>query len=164
MAGSNKKMCVSDEVLYELLQENEYSDISEGEYSGDSEINMEISSCGEQSISSDQEESFSDDSSMQHGIWAKSGAERPRFSFTGKPGINVHLEDPSNPLEYFELFYTPETAEVIARETNRYVKNCLENTPSLKLRSRTNHWKETNRNNILKLLAFFVTRTSPEMG
>jgi hypothetical protein len=32
LAGPNK-MCVSDEeVLYELLQENEYSDISESEY------------------------------------------------------------------------------------------------------------------------------------
>jgi hypothetical protein len=40
--------------------------------------------------------SVMDNSSMQHGIWAKSGAERC-FLFTGKPGINVYLEDPSNP-------------------------------------------------------------------
>jgi hypothetical protein len=61
---------------------------------------------------------------MQHGIWTKSGAERPRFPFTSKAGINVDLEDPSNPLEYFELFCTQDIAEVIARETNRYAKNC----------------------------------------
>jgi hypothetical protein len=63
-----------------------------------------------------------DNSSMQHGIWAKSGAERPCFPFTGKPVINVDLEDLSNPLEYFELFCTPEIAEVIARETNQYAR------------------------------------------
>jgi hypothetical protein len=49
------------------------------------------------------------------------GAEWPRFPFTCKPGINVDLEDPSNPLEYFELFCTPETVKVTARETNLHV-------------------------------------------
>jgi hypothetical protein len=43
--------------------------------------------------------------------------------FTGKPGINVDLEDSSNPLEYSELFCTPEIVEVIARETTRYAQN-----------------------------------------
>jgi hypothetical protein len=37
-----------EEVLYERLHENEYSDISECEYSSDSEINVKISSCYEQ--------------------------------------------------------------------------------------------------------------------
>jgi hypothetical protein len=53
--------------VYELLQENEYSDVSGGEYSSDSEINVKISSC-EQSDSSDEEENVGDSSSMQHGI------------------------------------------------------------------------------------------------
>jgi hypothetical protein len=120
MAGPSKKMCVSDEeVLHELLQENEYSYISESESGSDSEINVEILSCDEESVSSD-EENVSDNSSMQHGILAKSGAERPHFQFTSKPGINVDLEDHSNPLEYFELFCTPEIVEVIARETSWY--------------------------------------------
>jgi hypothetical protein len=36
-------MRVSDKkVFYELLQENEYSDISESEYNSDSEINVEV--------------------------------------------------------------------------------------------------------------------------
>jgi hypothetical protein len=46
-------MRVSDEeVLYELLEENEYSysDISESEYSSDSEINVKMLSRGEQSV------------------------------------------------------------------------------------------------------------------
>jgi hypothetical protein len=31
--------------------------------------------CSEQNVSSDEEENVGDNSSMQHGIWAKSGAE-----------------------------------------------------------------------------------------
>jgi hypothetical protein len=79
---------------------------------------VKISPRGEQSVSSDEEENVSDNSSMQHGMWAKSAAERTRFPFTGKPGINVDLEDPSNPWNI--LSCTPEIAEVIARETNLY--------------------------------------------
>jgi hypothetical protein len=48
------------------------------------------------------------------------------FPFTGKSGISVDLEDPSNHLEYSEVFCTPEIAEIIARETNRYAQNLLE--------------------------------------
>jgi hypothetical protein len=73
MAGPNK-MRASDEVLYELLQENCCSDISERKYSSESEINVKISSCGEQGVSSEKE-NVSDNSSMQHSIWEKSGAE-----------------------------------------------------------------------------------------
>jgi hypothetical protein len=70
-------MHVSDEdVLCELLEENEYSDISESECSSDSDINVKISSCGEQNVISDEEENVSDES-MKHGIWAKSGDGQP---------------------------------------------------------------------------------------
>jgi hypothetical protein len=48
MAGPNKKIRVSNEVFYELLQENEYGDISESGYSSDSETNMKILSGCEQ--------------------------------------------------------------------------------------------------------------------
>jgi hypothetical protein len=72
MAGPSKKMCVSDEILYELLQKNEYCDISENEYSSDSEVNVKILSCGEHSVSCDEEEYVSDNSSMWHGMWKKS--------------------------------------------------------------------------------------------
>jgi hypothetical protein len=71
-------------VFYELLQENDYSGTSESEYtcSSDSEINVNILSGGEQSVSSDEAENVSDNSSMQHGIWAKSCAEQLCFPFT----------------------------------------------------------------------------------
>jgi hypothetical protein len=103
MAGPSKKMRGSDKVLYELLQEDECSNVSESEYSRGSEINVKILSCGERSVSSDEEENVSD-SSMQHDIWAKSVAEVPHFPFTGKPSINVDLEYPSNALEYLACF------------------------------------------------------------
>jgi hypothetical protein len=45
--------------------------------------------------------------------------------------MNVNLQEPSNWLEYFEWFCTPEIVEVIARETNRYAQKILENTPDL---------------------------------
>jgi hypothetical protein len=112
MADPSKKMHVSDEaVWYELLKENWYSDISKSEYSSDSEINVKICHVLKQSVSSDKEENVSDNSSMQHGIETKSGAKWPRFPFTGKPGINVDLQDPSKPLEYSELFSTTEISE-----------------------------------------------------
>jgi hypothetical protein len=113
-------------------------------------------SCCEQSVSSVEEENVSGSNSRQHCTRAKSGAERPGFQFTAKPGINVDLEDPNNSSEYSELILTSETAEIIARETNRYTNKFLENTPNLKRRFRTHHWKETNRNEIMKLLAFFT--------
>jgi hypothetical protein len=119
-------------------------------------FDAKILSCGDQSVSSNDEENVSNNSRMQHGIWANSGAEQPRLPFTGKPGLNIDLQDPSNLLEYSELFCRPETVEVIATETNRYAQKFLENKPNLKLRSRTHHWKETNRNEIIKLLAFFL--------
>jgi hypothetical protein len=112
-------------------------------------------SCGEQSVSSDEEENVSDNSSMQHHKWAKSGAKQPRFPFAGKPGINVDLEGPSNSLEYSELFCTSNLVQVIATETNWYAQKFLENTPNLKLRSSTHHWKK-NKNEIMKLLAIFL--------
>jgi hypothetical protein len=120
-------MRVGDEkVFYELLQENEYSDILESEYSSDREINVKISSGGEQSVSFDEALNVSDNSSIEPDIGAHSGAEQPHFPLAGKPGINVDLEDPSNPLKYFELFCTPDIAEVMDRETNRYSQKFLE--------------------------------------
>jgi hypothetical protein len=43
---------------------------------------------------------------MQLDIWGNSGAEQPHFPFTGKPGINVVLEDLSNPWNVLSVFYS----------------------------------------------------------
>jgi hypothetical protein len=101
---------------------------------------VKIFSGGEQTVSSDEAKNVSNNSSMQPEVWADSGAERPRFPFTLKPGINADLKDRSNPLEYFELFYTPDIVGVVATETNRYAQKFLENTCNLKLKSRTHRW------------------------
>jgi hypothetical protein len=84
MAGPSKVMRVSGE---EVLCAQ--SDVSESGYSSDSEINAKTSSGGEQSVSSDKAENIGDNRSMQPEVWAKSGAERPHFPFTGQAGINV---------------------------------------------------------------------------
>jgi hypothetical protein len=77
------------------------NDISESEYNSDSDINVKISSGGEQSVTSDEAENVNDNGSN---AWANSGAERPCFPFTGKPGVNVDLEGLRNPLEYLSCF------------------------------------------------------------
>jgi hypothetical protein len=56
-----------------------------------------LSSGGEQSVSSD-EENVSDKSITQPNVWVNSGPEQPHFPFSGKPGMNVDLHEPSNPL------------------------------------------------------------------
>jgi hypothetical protein len=54
------------------------------------------------------------------------------------------------------LFCTSEIMELIARKSNRYAQKFLENTPNLKSRSSTHHWKEMNRNEVIQLPAFFL--------
>jgi hypothetical protein len=54
------------------------------------------------------------------------------------------------------LFVTHEIAEPIAGETNWYAQQFFENIPHLKLRSRVHLWNETNRNEIMKLVAFLL--------
>lgn len=56
-------------MLYDLLQENFYSDITESRYTSDNEINVKNMSCCEQNASSDEEGNVSDSNSMQPGIW-----------------------------------------------------------------------------------------------
>jgi hypothetical protein len=92
---------------------------------------VKISSGGTQSVSSAEAENVSDSSSMQPDIWANLCAERPCFPFTGKPGFIADLEDPSNPMVYFELFCTLDIVEEIVRETNWYAQKFLENRPNL---------------------------------
>jgi hypothetical protein len=56
-------------MLYDQLQDNEYSNIYENEYVyiSDSEINVKVSSYGKQNVSCG-EENACDNSNMQHGI------------------------------------------------------------------------------------------------
>jgi hypothetical protein len=45
----------------------------------------------------------------------KVGAERPLFPFSSGPSLNIDIEFRKNPLEYFELFVTPELADLEQR-------------------------------------------------
>jgi hypothetical protein len=79
----------------------------ESEFRGDSDMILGMSSGSEQRKNSDDEGNANNSSDMQHDAWRRVGAERPHFSFNGKPGINVDVEDRNNPLKYFRLFITP---------------------------------------------------------
>jgi hypothetical protein len=103
-----------------------------------------MSSGSEQKANSDDEDSANDNSDMQHDTWTTVSIDRLHFPFSGKPGINVDLENQNNPLKYFKLFITPETAELRSRETNWYARQFLENKSDLKLKSTVHHWKDTN--------------------
>jgi hypothetical protein len=48
--------------------------------------------------------------------------EKLCFPFTAKPGINIDFEDPSNPLEYFVLFCTPEIVLSNSQRNNQYTQ------------------------------------------
>jgi hypothetical protein len=60
----------------------------------------------EESDSSDDDDNVNDDSEMRNGTWTKLGAERLRYPFSGKTGLNVVVEDPKNLLVYSELLIT----------------------------------------------------------
>lgn len=156
MSNRYKRKNLNDEQLVEIVNNNDESELSDFEFSEDSDnegINTNnISENEDEADSSDEEV----ETEMQHGTWTNIGKERPRFPFTGKPGLNVEIEDNNNPLEFFELFITPEIAELISRETNRYAQQFIEKNPELKEKSRVHHWSATNKDEIMKLLAFFL--------
>jgi hypothetical protein len=94
-------------------------------------MNVGMSSCNEQTANSYDDDNANNNSDMQHDTRTSVGIERLCFPFSGKHGINVDLEDRNNPLEYFELFITPESARLISRETNWHIQQFLENNSDL---------------------------------
>jgi hypothetical protein len=52
--------------------------------------------------------------------WTKVGAEWPHFPFSGGPGLHVDLQYGNNPPEYFDLFITPELANLEQRKKQVY--------------------------------------------
>ena len=46
----------------------------------------------------------------------KAVRERPHFLFTAKPALKIEIQNPKSPLECFELFITPEMAELKSKE------------------------------------------------
>ncbi|GFT39160.1 piggyBac transposable element-derived protein 4 [Trichonephila clavipes] len=97
------------------------------------------------------EENFS---SVQQ--WCKIDSSSPapsRFSFTDDVGIKACVTNISDPLEYFELFFTDEIVNHIVTETNIFAAENLNKFKS-KEHSQAHHWSETNAN---ELRVFFAT-------
>ncbi|GFY44824.1 piggyBac transposable element-derived protein 4 [Trichonephila inaurata madagascariensis] len=76
-----------------------------------------------------------------------------RFSFIGDVGMKACVTNISDPLEYFELFFTDEIVNHIVTETNIFAAENLNKFKS-KEHFRTHHWSETNAN---ELRVFFAT-------
>jgi hypothetical protein len=68
-------------------------------------------------------------------------------------GMKACVTNISDPLEYFELFFTDEIVNHIVTETNIFAAENLNKFKS-KEHSRTHHWSETNAN---ELRVFFAT-------
>jgi hypothetical protein len=116
MAGPSKKQKhLSYMGLNVLLYNREASDFMESEFSDDSDMNVEMASGSEQRANCDDEGSSNGNSDVRQDTWTLVGAEKQLVPFDGKPGVNVDLEYRSNPLEYFELFISPEITELISR-------------------------------------------------
>jgi hypothetical protein len=112
MVGPGKSMWLDDEIYDELWKEDEFSVNSESEFSDGSDcvsdMVVKFLSGSKQSDSSDDKDNVNYDSDIQHGTWTKVGTEWPHFPFSGKPGLNIDIEDPNNLLDYFEFLITPE--------------------------------------------------------
>ncbi|PVU89517.1 hypothetical protein BB559_005077 [Furculomyces boomerangus] len=60
--------------------------------------------------------------------WGINPDKIPKFGFTGNPGINVKIEDPTNPLEFFEQLLTDKIIENIVIQTICRYKQISVNT------------------------------------
>ena len=109
MSNFLKRRGLTKEDLEEIVnnsEDSEYSDENSESYASD--------------IFCESEDESSDeviDTNIQHGTWTTNvGTERLHFPFIGKPGLNVKIENSENPLEFFDLFITPEIADLRSRE------------------------------------------------
>ncbi|GFY56082.1 piggyBac transposable element-derived protein 4 [Trichonephila inaurata madagascariensis] len=108
------------------------------------------------SISSSEDDSSDEEDFSSVRQWCKIDSSSPvpsRFSFIGDVGMKACVTNISDPLEYFELFFTDEIVNHIVTETNIFAAENLNKFKS-KEHSRTHHWSETNAN---ELRVFFAT-------
>ena len=85
--------------------------------------------------------------------WTVNSQVQSWFLFTGNLGIQVALNDITDPLEFFELFFNDEIVDLIATETNRYARERLVN---LMAHLRSKEWIDTNSNEIRVFLALLL--------
>ncbi|XP_054720540.1 piggyBac transposable element-derived protein 4-like [Uloborus diversus] len=90
-------------------------------------------------------------------LWCKIDIENPppphpRFPFTNIPGLTFHVQDPSDPLEFFRRFFDDEILKFIVDETNSFADEYFL-TNDVTPHSRSLQWRETT---IEELLVFFA--------
>ncbi|GFY75870.1 piggyBac transposable element-derived protein 4 [Trichonephila inaurata madagascariensis] len=108
------------------------------------------------SISSSEDDSSDEEDFLSVRQWCKIDSSSPapsRFSFICDVGMKACVTNISDPLEYFELFFTDEIVNHIVTEANIFAAENLNKFKS-KEHSRTHHWSETNAN---ELRVFFAT-------
>lgn len=129
------------------IAEESSSDTDEVEFCSSSEddddIVAELSSSSE---SGDDDDNDSDgggdfDSCRQ---WCRVDADNPppcppRFQFLPSPGKTFHVEDPGDPLQYFEVLLDDQLIDLMVTETNRYAAQFL-SCNRLKPHSRFASW------------------------
>ncbi|RDD38522.1 PiggyBac transposable element-derived protein 4 [Trichoplax sp. H2] len=82
--------------------------------------------------------------------WQESKPEKTyTHPFVGKPGINVDTTN-FKPIDYYQLFLTPELLQHIVLETNSYASAFLQSSSSLECHRK--QWSPTNAREIKKLL------------
>jgi hypothetical protein len=88
-------------------------------------------------------------------IWNDIGEARPRFPFTGNPGIKVEISRENKPIEYFDKFFDDSIINEIVQQTNIYAQQFV-NENNLKARSRVIQWEDTNSDEIRVYLALLL--------
>ena len=129
----------SDSELDSSLDSSEGSDKAEAEVSSDSDSDATII-CD---VVDDVTWSSSPVSKMQ------------RLCFTGNTGLQITLQDPDDPLEYFKSFMTTEILDTVALETNRRAAQ-LQAKPGLKAFSRIRQWVDMTMEELKSFIALLL--------
>ena len=87
--------------------------------------------------------------------WSATASARPRTMFSGKPGLQVAVDNPDDPLAFFSLFFTPEIVNVIVTETTRSAAQLISQMRA-RPHARLNNWSDTNANEIRVFIAVLL--------
>ncbi|XP_064643576.1 piggyBac transposable element-derived protein 4-like [Lineus longissimus] len=90
--------------------------------------------------------------------WSPHGQARARFPFTSNPGLKVNIDDPEDPLEFFELFFNDELIDLIVTQTNLFAQQFMNDKGlGLKRRSRAKQWEDTTGDEMRVYLGLYTT-------
>ncbi|GFY79660.1 piggyBac transposable element-derived protein 4 [Trichonephila inaurata madagascariensis] len=109
-------------------------------------------------ISSSEDDSSDEEDFSSVRQWCKIDSSSPapsRFNFIGDVGMKACVTNISDPLEYFELYFTDEIVNHIVTETNIFAAENLNKFKS-KEHSRIHHWSETNANELRVFFAILI--------